>query len=87
MAVGNAAVASTADGQGEILEDGKTALLHAPGDWERMATLILRLLNDDALRESLRRQASERIRDFDMKRCLTAMEETYEAIAPGARKP
>lgn len=83
MAVGNAAVASTADGQGEILEDGKTALMFAPGDHEAMARQILRVLNDPALAESLRRNALARIQDFDMKRTIETMQDTYEAIMAG----
>ena len=83
MAVGNAAVASTADGQGEILEDGKTALMFTPGDSEAMARQISRLLNDETLRENLRRNALVRIRDFDMKRTIETMENTYEAILAG----
>ena len=83
MAVGNAAVASTADGQGEILEDGKTALMFTPGDSEAMARQISRLLNDETLRENLRRNALIRIRDFDMKRTIETMENTYEAILAG----
>lgn len=83
MAVGNAAVASTADGQGEILEDGKTALMFAPGDHEAMARQILRALNDAALADSLRRNALARIKDFDMKRTIETMQDTYEAILAG----
>ncbi len=83
MAVGNAAVASTADGQGEILEDGKTALMFAPGDHEAMARQILRALNDTALADSLRRNALARIKDFDMKRTIETMQDTYEAILAG----
>ncbi len=80
MAVGNAVVASTADGQGEILEDGKTALLFVPGDHEALARLTLRVLGSDALRDQLRRNALERIKDFDMKRTIATMETTYEAM-------
>ena len=80
MAVGNAAVASTADGQGEILEDGKTALLFTPGDHEALARLTLRVLADAALRERLQRAALERIEDFDMKRTIETMQTTYEAM-------
>jgi glycosyltransferase involved in cell wall biosynthesis len=80
MAVGNAAVASTSDGQGEILEDGKTALMFTAGDDEAMARLTLRLLNDEPLRASLRRNVLVRIKDFDMKRTIQTMQDTYEAI-------
>jgi glycosyltransferase involved in cell wall biosynthesis len=84
MAVGRAVVASTADGQGEILEDGKTALLFKPGDDEAMARLVLRVLQDDTLRTQLQRNVLERIKDFDMKRTVETMERTYEALV-GAR--
>ena len=80
MAVGNVMVASTSDGQGEILEDGKTALLFTAGDHEAMARQMLRLLSDTALCDSLRRNALVRSRDFDMKRTIETMENTYEAI-------
>lgn len=80
MAIGNVPVASTADGQGEILEDGKTALLFEPGDSGKMADLILRVLLDDQLRDTLRRNVLERIRDFDMKKTIATLEATYSAI-------
>jgi glycosyltransferase involved in cell wall biosynthesis len=80
MAVGNVAVASTSDGQGEILEDGKTALMFTAGDHEAMARQLLRLLSDAALRDSLRRNVLVRIRDFDMQRAIETMQNTYEAI-------
>jgi glycosyltransferase involved in cell wall biosynthesis len=80
MAIGNAPVASTADGQGEILEDGETALLFAPGDSEKMADQILRVLKDDFLRRTLQRNVQVRIKDFDMTRTIATLEATYERI-------
>lgn len=83
MAVGNACVASTADGQGEILRDGEEALLFAPGDVEALARLTLKVLADPDLARRLRRNALARIKDFDMQRCLAKMEAKYEALVPG----
>ena len=80
MAVGNACVASTADGQGEILTHEKDALLFAPGDVEAMARLTLRLLDDPGLMKRLRHQALIRIQDFDMRRCLDKIERKYEEV-------
>jgi glycosyltransferase involved in cell wall biosynthesis len=77
MAVGNACVASTADGQGEILRDGEEALLFAPGDVESLARLTLRILADPQLAMRLRQNALARIKDFDMKVCLEKMERKY----------
>jgi glycosyltransferase involved in cell wall biosynthesis len=87
MAVGIAPVASTADGQGEILEDGKTALLFAPGDHAKMASQVLRVLQDDALRRTLQHNVRARIRDFDMNRTIATLEATYEAIMRSGRSP
>lgn len=87
MAVGNAAVASTADGQGEILVDGRTALLFAPGDVEALARLTLRLLADEALSQQLRRNVLERIKDFDMRRTIETMERTYEDMVRRKGRP
>jgi len=80
MAVGNACVASTADGQGEILTHEKEALLFAPGDVEAMARLTLRLLDDPGLMKRLRHQALIRIQDFDMHCCLDKIERKYEEV-------
>ena len=83
MLVGNAPVASTADGQGEILEDGRTALMFDPGDHEKLAALLARLLDDPALAAELRTNVKTRIRDFDGRTCIRTMEETYERIMAG----
>ncbi len=80
MAVGNVCVASTADGQGEILTHEKDALLFSPGDVGEMARHVLRLLDDVGLAKQLRQRALSRIQDFDMKRCLDKMERKYEEV-------
>jgi glycosyltransferase involved in cell wall biosynthesis len=80
MAVGNVCVASTADGQGEILRDGEDALLFKPGDIEALARLTLKVLADPYLARRLRLNALARIKDFDMKRCLDVMERKYEGL-------
>lgn len=85
MAAGNAILASTADGQGEILTDGKDALLYAPGDTAALRDRLLRLRADPALRAALAAGASGRIRDFDMARTMDTLRQTYLALA-GARQ-
>lgn len=80
MLVGNAPVASTADGQGEILEDGKTALMFEPGDHVKMAAHVARLLDEPELADRLRRNVKTRIRDFDGFTCIRTMEQTYDRI-------
>ena len=80
MAVGNVCVASTADGQGEILRDGEDALLFTPGDVEALARLSLKVLADPNLARRLHLNALARIKDFDMKRCLEKMEKKYTEL-------
>jgi|SRR5271166_845143 len=53
MGLGRAIVASDLDQIGEVLEDGRTALLTPPGDVAAAAGAVVRLLDDDALRERL----------------------------------
>ncbi len=53
MGLGRAIVASDLDQIGEVLEDGRTALLTAPGDVPAAAHAVIRLLDDAALRARL----------------------------------
>lgn len=53
MGLGRAIVASDLDQIGEVLEDGRTALLTSPGDVPAAADAVVRLLDDAALRERL----------------------------------
>ncbi len=87
MAFGQAIVATTADGQGEILEDGRTALLCAPGDRDRLAAHLRCLGEDTQLRARLAREAEVRARDFEGERSIRRMEEVYAAVLAGDRGP
>lgn len=80
LALGRTCVASMADGLGEILEEGKTALLFAPGDVDAMARQLKRVLANELLRKSLAEQALLRAQDFDGMRCVRTMEATYDTI-------
>ena len=53
MGLGRAIVASDLDQIGEVLEDGRTALLTTPGDITAAAGAVVRLLDDEALRARL----------------------------------
>lgn len=81
MATGNTIIASTADGQGEILTHESDALLYPPGDISRLADGILRLYGDPELRNKLRVKARERIGDFDMGKTIATLKNTYTVIA------
>jgi glycosyltransferase involved in cell wall biosynthesis len=64
MAMGRAIAASRLEQIGEVLEDGRTALLVPPGDDEALARALVRLADDAGLRARLgaaaRRRALER---------------------------
>jgi glycosyltransferase involved in cell wall biosynthesis len=53
MGLGRAIVASDLDQIGEVLDDGRTALLTPPGDVPAAAAAVVRLLGDEALRARL----------------------------------
>src|SRR5205085_4246369 len=57
MAMGKAIVASRLEQIGEVLEDGKTALLVPPGDVDALAAGLARLADDATLRECLGAEA------------------------------
>ncbi|NCC52554.1 MAG: glycosyltransferase family 1 protein [Spartobacteria bacterium] len=80
MAVGNPVIASTADGQGEILEDRKTALLFAPGDTAAMAEHIRYLIEHPEERERLGSAGKEKVQTFDGRKCVERMQEKYIEI-------
>ncbi len=64
LAAGTATVSTSAGGPSEIIQDGKTGLLIAPGDPEALAQACWRLLQDPgltrALGEAAREEVSER---------------------------
>lgn len=87
MAAGLPLLASTADGQGEILTDGRDALLYAPGDIDALSEHLLHLRRDAVLRSRLAAAAAARIHDFDMARTMDTLRETYRALAAGKEPP
>jgi glycosyltransferase involved in cell wall biosynthesis len=84
LAVGNACVASTADGQGEILTDGETALLFEPGDSRKMAGQLLRVLGDKAVELALREHAQALAARFDGRAAIRTMEQYYVKLLAGS---
>jgi len=62
MAMGKALVASNIGGHRELIHDGRTGLLFPPGDVERLAQAIKRLLEDQQLRRTLEHEGPEWVR-------------------------
>jgi glycosyltransferase involved in cell wall biosynthesis len=58
-------VAARAAAVPEVVVDGSTGLLTPPGDDEALATGLMSLLEDDAIRRSMGSAGRERVRQFD----------------------
>jgi glycosyltransferase involved in cell wall biosynthesis len=68
----------------ELVEDGRTGLLIPPGQPEKMAQAMTRLLTDRELRKRVIQIAKNRvIRDFDNKQLILDLAAVYRAEAPG----
>jgi N-acetyl-alpha-D-glucosaminyl L-malate synthase BshA len=79
-------VASRVGGLPEVVDEGVNGFLHAPADVEGMASSLVRIVTDEALRDRLgaegRRAAIER---FSASRIVPMYEAAYETIVTGVR--
>ncbi len=81
MAQQLAIVATAVGGVPEIIEDNKSGLLVPAKDSEKIASAILRLLQDKILREKLTKGALERCRDkFLVPRTVSELTKIYTAL-------
>lgn len=84
MAMGKGIVASDLGQIGEVLEDGKTALLVRPGDVSALADGIVRLAGDAALRSALGRAARKTaLREHTWERNVRRTLEAFRRRAGG----
>ena len=61
MAQGCAAVTTSAGGSAEVVEDGKSGLVVPPGDADRLADAISRILQDRVFAQEMGKAARERV--------------------------
>jgi glycosyltransferase involved in cell wall biosynthesis len=81
MACGCCVVASSAGGNPELVEDGRTGLLFPPANAAELAERLERVIRDDALREEMGAAAAARIRrQFSIARSARRMEEIYTSL-------
>lgn len=74
-------VASNVGGFPEIIEDGKTGILVEPANPTAIAEQVIKLINDDDLRNKMGKAAREKvIRDFDWNKNVEQMIFEYENI-------
>ena len=76
-------VASDAGGLPELVVDGETGFLVPPGEATPLAQALLRLLQNEALRSTLRAQIGRHAEQFTMPRHLARMEALYRRAAAG----
>jgi glycosyltransferase involved in cell wall biosynthesis len=78
MACGLAVVATRVGGNPEVVADGETGLLVAPGDPAALALALLRLRRDDGERRRMEQAGRRRVeRCFDVRRMTAAYETLY----------
>jgi glycosyltransferase involved in cell wall biosynthesis len=81
MALGKPVVASAAGGVLEIVDDGRSGMLVAPGDHESMAAALRRLLGNPALRSAMGEEGARRARErFSVQSFAHAMQGAYAEV-------
>jgi glycosyltransferase involved in cell wall biosynthesis len=77
MICGAPVVSSRCAGAAEVIEDGRTGLLYAPGDVRGLACALERLLGDPEGAARRARAARARVESFSEERILPALERYY----------
>jgi glycosyltransferase involved in cell wall biosynthesis len=78
-AAGKSIVASDIGGLADVVADGETGLLVAPGDREAMRAALERLLGDPGLRERMGAAARDHAAGFSPEAVVPRFEQAYEA--------
>jgi glycosyltransferase involved in cell wall biosynthesis len=87
MERGRPVVASAVGGLPEIVDDGVTGLLVAPGDAEALASAVRAVARDHSCAKAYGRAGRERaLEEFSQKRCTDRIEALYRASLRTARK-
>jgi glycosyltransferase involved in cell wall biosynthesis len=81
MAAGLPVLATGVGGVPELVRDGQDGLIVPPDDPERLSDALLRLIEDDTLRQRLARSAADRAREFDARLCHARYRSVLERIA------
>jgi glycosyltransferase involved in cell wall biosynthesis len=70
-------VASTADGNRELIRDGQNGLLAPPSSPEQFARGVVRLLRDKGLRDRVVHQGTQTAGDFTLAHTIPQLESLY----------
>ena len=80
MAAGRPVVGSAVPGTDELIADGRTGVLVAPGDPSALANALQRLLSDPELRAALGARARERAREFSPDAMAAQVTRVYDEL-------
>ena len=87
MAYGRPVVSTHIAGVRELVRDGETGLLVAPGSAEELAGAIGRLLDDAELRERIADAGRECVRrEFDVERSAGQLEQVFREVTAPSRR-
>lgn len=88
MSVGRPVVATAAGGVPEFVHDGEDGILVQPGDASELASVLLRIFDDDALRDRLSAGALESVKRFSVENHVEEITGLYRRVAErqGARR-
>jgi glycosyltransferase involved in cell wall biosynthesis len=81
MACARSIVASRTGGIPEVVEDGVSGMLVAPGDAGELARALATLERDPPLRRQLGEAARRRAQGFDIRLTVRALEDLYQEVA------
>ncbi len=81
MSLGKPVVATYVDGIPEVIDEGVNGFLVAPRDPEQLASRILDLLRDDALRNRMGEEGRKKVREkFGIERMVKEVEQVYLSV-------
>jgi len=88
MATGLPVIASAVGGNLELIQDGTTGMLTAPGDSDAIAAALLVYASQPALRQEHGRMARQRAeREYSLRRMLSAYEQLYRSQSAFVTEP
>ena len=88
MAFGKPVVGGAHGGTPDVIEDGVTGFLVRFGDIERLARILIKLLQDPALRQEMGQRARARVQErFLFPQFAACLRECVERLSAGGREP
>lgn len=81
MAAGLPAVATAVGGNAEAVADGQSGFIVEPGDTSALCERVLALVDDEDLRDRMRKNAKQRVRRFSLDRMIEEVENLYTDLS------